>query len=44
MNKIDTYPMSIDQCDHPFMDDCGYTCHCLECNLCGLLIVTEQNA
>lgn len=31
-----------DLCDHPDFDDCGYTCHHLECVMCGLLIDTPD--
>ena len=31
-----------DNCDHPYLDDCGKTCHHLECLDCGLLIDTPD--
>jgi hypothetical protein len=33
---------NIDNCDHPYLDDCGRTCHHLECSDCGLLIETGE--
>ena len=33
-----------DECDHFDLDDCGKTCHHLECVDCGLLIETPDGA
>jgi hypothetical protein len=27
-----------DACEHTNLDDCGRTCHCLECPDCGIVI------
>ena len=35
------YEKQVDDCDHASADDCGYTCHHIECPDCGLLIQTN---
>lgn len=32
----------MEDCEHPSLDDCGRTCHHLECPDCGILIDTSD--
>jgi hypothetical protein len=48
VDELDTDSIKIEQvtqdnCDHPDFDDCGRTCHHLQCVVCGLLIDTPDS-